>query len=670
MPLTSLTRKLEAAFKSSGINHLRDSTKKHIRRKIESEFGSTLQFIPDSKGKLLAMPESLSLKDTVREKYALEKELELSKSTTDKIIDQSSSHIRKAILSMKYNKPWPIHPSDSSIDSFPVPDCLKRFLLGIIANDPELTGPSHRIKTLMDSFSHDIIYAVSCGQIKPPKQVLLSYGIKSLTGNVELIQVLNRLGHGVSYTQLEENDTALCLQKMASNLNATTILPQSIKGNVFTNFAWDNIDRLEETITGGGTTHRVNGIVVQPQVYGPHLPNAPLPLVEKCKQRSITLESQPLSTYISGDRVGPQQLTTNCPDNLREAELTKLKDFVWLLARISDTNNHQIPSWTGFNIATRDAMTAMQDVIEYLPTINAPATQMTTVSEILNQSEKIRKSLHLQDIVVVMDQALYAKASEIAWKQKDAYANIILRLGTFHTICNVLSIIGKRFQDAGLRDLCIESGIIAEGSITSVLDGKMYNRAVRVHKCIFEAFHRLAWQEFIPWITANCPAKLSKVHALEDEVELLVENLNQEHFDSILESQVLVQVHEVWRQFLEHLRHTNGDLSAFWMSYIQIVGDVLLGLIRASREGNWQLHLFAIRQMIPWCFAYDKMNYARYLPAYYAQMTTLEADHPEVYQSFMEGQFSVPLAGDNPFGRLAVDQTTEVTVNKDTKIAD
>ena len=122
----------------------------------------------------------------------------------------------------------------------------------------------------------------------------------------------------------------------------------------------------------------------------------------------------------------------------------------------------------------------------------------------------------------------------------------------------------------------------------------MYNHAVRVHKCIFQALHRLAWQEFIPWITANCPAKLTKVRALEGEVER-----NQEHFDSILESQVLVQVHEVWRQFLEHLRHTNGDLSAFWMSYIQLVGDVLLGLIRASREGNWQLHLFAIHQMIP-----------------------------------------------------------------------
>ena len=69
--------------------------------------------------------------------------------------------------------------------------------------------------------------------------------------------------------------------------------------------------------------------------------------------------------------------------------------------------------------------------------------------------------LNLKEIVVAMDQALYAKAAEI-----NTYSPIILRLGTFHTICNLISIIGKRFQDAGLKDLCIEPGVIAEGSIS------------------------------------------------------------------------------------------------------------------------------------------------------------------------------------------------------------
>ena len=33
----------------------------------------------------------------------------------------------------------------------------------------------------------------------------------------------------------------------------------------------------------------------------------------------------------------------------------------------------------------------------------------------------------------------------------------------------------KRFKDARLRDLWVEAGVIAEGTIDSVLDGHKYN---------------------------------------------------------------------------------------------------------------------------------------------------------------------------------------------------
>ena len=69
----------------------------------------------------------------------------------------------------------------------------------------------------------------------------------------------------------------------------------------------------------------------------------------------------------------------------------------------------------------------------------------------------------------------------------------------------------------------------------------------------------------------------------------------------------------LWVDFLEHLRYSNGELSAYWMSYIGIVENVLLGLLRAARKGNWDLHLSAIRVLVPWCFAYDEVNYVRYL---------------------------------------------------------
>ena len=87
----------------------------------------------------------------------------------------------------------------------------------------------------------------------------------------------------------------------------------------------------------------------------------------------------------------------------------------------------------------------------------------------------------------------------------------------------------------------------------------------------------------------------------------------------------------------------------------------------ASREGNWLLHLDAIKELIPWCFAYDKINYARYLPVYYAQMTGLSTNHPDIFDNFMQGKFSVQLSSTNTFGKIPVDQTIETTVNKDTQ---
>ena len=65
----------------------------------------------------------------------------------------------------------------------------------------------------------------------------------------------------------------------------------------------------------------------------------------------------------------------------------------------------------------------------------------------------------------------YAKIAEVFWKNKALYQGIVLCImDTFHTMCNVLGKIGKRFQDAGLRDICIKSGIIAEGLVNLVTD--------------------------------------------------------------------------------------------------------------------------------------------------------------------------------------------------------
>lgn len=671
--LKSLTHKLIQIMQSFGVSTVKESTKNHIRRKLENEFGNSIHIFPDDKGRLIVMPDSMSIYDLAKRFQATKQELEMlkTKSSGDiSIIDRASEIIRSSIKSMDNPVHWPYHPSNTSKESVIIPDEMRRFFNNLLTgNRTNMKSTSQKVDILIQSFSQDLIHAVTGGQYKPPKHIMLSYGVKSLTGNVELIQILNRLGHAISYSQLQENDTGLCLQKLAA-ANQGIILPENIHPYLFTNLAFDNIDRLEETLTGGGTTHCVNGIAVQPRVFGPHPPKKALPSVPKKKQRSVAVEDSPLQPYISGARTGPSPLTVaEVPAELHKeaAQTAHHKNLLWMLTRQVNTSNQIVPGWTGFNIFTRSMETVCQDVVGYLPTINAPATEMSTVLEILNQADQIRQELKLQQIIVTMDQALYAKATEILWKHDERYRHIIIRMGTFHTLMTILSILGKRFLDAGLRDICIESCLVVQGSVSGVVEGKAYNRAVRVHKCIYEGLLRIAWKGFLIWMEKNHARSVERVTALLTHVSQFHDEIGQHSFEILLEHDDLEHTALLWDEYLEYLRHDNGDLSAFWMSYLDIVGEILLGLIRASREGNWDLHMSAIQKLIPWCFAYDRVNYSRYLPVYLAQMNNLQRDHPEVKEQFDNGAFAVQLSDGNPFGRIPVDQTIEVTINKDTQ---
>jgi len=76
--------------------------------------------------------------------------------------------------------------------------------------------------------------------------------------------------------------------------------------------AWDYIDRLKETLTGKGTTHRFNGIAVQAKVYGTYVPKASLSKIDKQKQRTVTMTQDELPVYMAGGSIGPYpQLTVS-----------------------------------------------------------------------------------------------------------------------------------------------------------------------------------------------------------------------------------------------------------------------------------------------------------------------------------------------------------------------
>ena len=87
------------------------------------------------------------------------------------------------------------------------------------------------------------------GRVKTPKSILLPSIVKALTNNTEIITSLNKLGHGIAYTQLMEIQTENAYMIVDKQKENGTLLLNALK-EIFSLYVADNIDRNEETLTG------------------------------------------------------------------------------------------------------------------------------------------------------------------------------------------------------------------------------------------------------------------------------------------------------------------------------------------------------------------------------------------------------------------------------------
>ncbi len=76
--------------------------------------------------------------------------------------------------------------------------------------------------------------------------------------------------------------------------------------------------------------------------------------------------------------------------------------------------------------------------------------------------------------------------------------------------------------------------------------------------------------------------------------------------------------------------------SALWVQYMNMI-DILRKFIRAERTGNWELHLQAIQDMLPYMAASGHNSYTKSAMLYLQQMLNLKAQHPDVQQHFNKG---------------------------------
>ena len=141
---------------------------------------------------------------------------------------------------------------------------------------------------------------------------------------------------------------------------------------------------------------------------------------------------------------------------------------------------------------------------------------------------------------------------------------------------------------------------------------------------MYEVFMQLIWRGFKDWFEEENFPEYQELDTMLSNINNLRDNdLDSRGFNEILENDVSNAIHERFQQYLNKLRRDNGTMSASWMSYIDLI-SLILDFIRASREKDWTLHLISNSNLMPWCFAYNRSNYARYLPWYLMQVLTCQ----------------------------------------------
>ena len=217
--------------------------------------------------------------------------------------------------------------------------------------------------------------------------------------------------------------------------------------------------------------------------------------------------------------------------------------------------------------------------------------------------------------IVTFNQPLWMKAKLII-SQEDDLSNMILILGAFHTSMSFLGSIGHFMKSSGLSTLL--ELVFAGNTVTHMLSGKAYARAVRGHFLVDGALN----------------AVLVKKTAEEDHQQVISNAL--ETFDNVFPKDTHAPtVHDVDIQALDELfQKAKCEVSVtptgkLWLQYMKTI-DILRSTLTAQRTSNFMLYLKSLKEMLPYFASSGHNSYTKSVHLFLQDMQQLEGRNPHV----------------------------------------
>lgn len=229
--------------------------------------------------------------------------------------------------------------------------------------------------------SQDLIYAYSNGKFLTQKHTLLGLGLHNMTGQKDVVSVLGRLGHSISYNNVRLIETAQAelAQQMADRGYCLPLIPSSVSDTVQTFFWWDNFDCKKENAVG--SIHTTHGIGFQER--DTHSLPRPTPEIHPSRRRTIESTVAMLPQRKINPHRNPPGFSTVTTAFEGDQDATSTGEiFTWKLLRQHYSLTMQsVPRFVGWVIQLHEDPSSQPTLITFLPPIISPITEYPTVLE-------------------------------------------------------------------------------------------------------------------------------------------------------------------------------------------------------------------------------------------------------------------------------------------------
>lgn len=461
-----------------------------------------------------------------------------------------------------------------------------------------------------------------------PFPVFLGMSTYAKTRKKLLVDMLHEHGLSISYDRVLEISAQLGDAAVRRYNEEGVVCPSDLRKDLFTTAAMDNIDHNPTATTATSSFHGTSISVFQ----HPTTDNQGIPRERNTIDKRVKKVPELPDSYTNiypAFFTQKQPSPTNFQTPLVMPTLQLKPEFDWL-HEVSITesvdDDHVNLSWSAYHASMKRSSEFEVSITSLLPLLRDEAHSVATIRHVMDRVREIVSLLNPGQVpVIAADQPLYALAKQIQWHWPDRYGEdkFVIMFGGLHIEMAAFKSIGSLLQDSGWTNALVEAGIASSGTAESFLSASSVTRTRQAHQVTSCALYKLQTEAYKRMVV--------DVH----------ENLDP------------YPTFEEWCKY----READSPQFQFW-NLILRMELTIFSLIRSFREENFDLYCQSLQGLLPYFFANNNVNYARWLPVHLRDMLSLEEKHPAIATEFSNGKFVVHKSG-RDFSALAIDQAHE-----------